>query len=557
MLACPARLSRLIRRLWAEDGGNVLMLTGFGILLLTFAVGMGIDYSKAEQLETKAQAAADAAALAAVDPSMLSKDDATAQLAAQQMFDQQVANIKGLTITSRTVTISDNSAGSLGSLRTVTVAFTGTSANSFAGILHMATLPISGSATASASQPPSMNFYIAMDTSPSMLLPTTSDGIANLKAGAVWSGELPTFGTRIDGCDFACHATNMQQWNNGVFSIDANKNPIYTTTDGSDFYRVTCSGNVYNSSGTLLGGNAQIRTASGGGGSVSNTYCTNYTSYTAGPAANPIYIYYLPSGQSNKSKNYTSIQANFPDTYWLAQNYSTVNPGAANITLRTDAEQQAAGGVISYAYGVEKQYANATVPPVYKMQFYTFNQSGSTAPVSTSPFGTMTDVKTLQSYTFPDVSTMVPNIPASGAYTSFTSMLTTMQGKIPSTNGTGTVASPQNVLILITDGMVDDGNISQFANANVTQCNAIKATGTRIAVLYTEYIANTINYTTHPTFNTAASNYVPNIQSQLQACASQNPDGTYLMQTVSTDGSVTTALNTLFALVVQSARLVQ
>jgi Flp pilus assembly protein TadG len=573
-----ARSSALIRRLAADRSGNILMLTGLAILLLTMAIGMGIDYSRAQRLETKLNAAADAAALAAVDPSMLNKTDAQAQLAAQQMFDQQVAGLSGLTVTSRVVTISDNSSGSLGSLRTVTVTYTGTSANSFAGILRVPTLPISGSATASASQPPSMNFYIAMDTSPSMLLPTTSTGITNLTAGAIWSGEKVYYG-QIDGCDFACHATSMQQWNRGTYVIDANKYAIYLNSAGTDFYRVNCTAvaatsstaaiaanSLMNSSGTVIGTNVQIRTATNNssgsaGGSASNTYCTTYTSSTAAPAANPIYIYYLPSGQTNKTSNYTSVQASFPDTYWLAQNYSTVNPGASNITLRTDAEQQAAGGVITYAYGVEQQYANAVVPPVYQMQFYTFNQAGSTAAMTTAPFGTMTDVATLQNYTFPSMSSLVPNMASalvSNAYTSFTTMLTSMQSTMPSTAGAGTKASPQNVLIIITDGMVDDSTgIAQFANSNITQCTAIKATGARIAILYTQYLPNTINYTGNTTFNNIAANNVPYIQSQLQSCASQNADGTYLMQTVSTDGSVTTALNTLFAMVVQSARLVQ
>ena len=560
MPALTNRLLAFFRRLQADRGGNILILTGCSILILALAIGFGIDYSRAQRLQTKLNAAADAAVLAAVDPSMLNKDTATALAAAYAMFDYQVAGLPGLKNVSRTVTPVDTSAGSLGTLRTFTITYTATSTNSFAGILKMPSLPITGSATASASQPPSMNFYVAMDTSPSMLLPTTTAGIANMKASAIWSGEMPLYG-QIDGCTFACHSVNMQTWNYGVYIIDSNKYAIYLNSAGTDFYRVSCSGNVYSSGGTLLGSNASITTNSNGSGSTS-TYCTSYNSRTSGPSGNSVYIYYLPSGKSNKSSNFTSIQVNFPDSYWLAQNYSSVNPGASDITLRTDAEQQAAAGVITYAYGIENQYASTTVPPVYKMQFYTFHKSGSTAAVTTSPFGTMTDVKNLQGQTFPDTSTMVPYIPASGTYTSFTSMLNTMQSNMPATSGTGSTSSPQNVLIIITDGMSDDTvngstSITQLTSAHVAQCNAIKATGTRIAILYTQYIPETINYTAFPTFNTVSTSNVPNVQAQLQACATQNADGTYLMQTVSTDGSVTTALNTLFAMVVQSARLTQ
>ena len=125
--------------------------------------------------------------------------------------------------------------------------------------------------------------------------------------------------------------------------------------------------------------------------------------------------------------------------------------------------------------------------------------------------------------------------------------------------GTGTAASPQNVLILITDGAMDstaDG-MGQLSAAHIAQCTAIKATGARIAILYTEYLPATINYTSHSTFNNFAANNVPYIQQQLRACASRNSDGTYLIQTVSTNGSVSDALNTLFAMTVQTAKLIR
>ena len=111
-----------------------------------------------------------------------------------------------------------------------------------------------------------------------------------------------------------------------------------------------------------------------------------------------------------------------------------------------------------------------------------------------------------------------------------------------------------------TDGAEDDstGDGLTALNANnIAQCTAIKATGTRIAILYTQYNPATINYTSNPTFNNFASGQVPNIQAQLQACATQNANGTYLMQTVGTDGDISAALNQLFQQVVQSSRLVQ
>jgi hypothetical protein len=203
------------------------------------------------------------------------------------------------------------------------------------------------------------------------------------------------------------------------------------------------------------------------------------------------------------------------------------------------------------------------------MQFFTFNYSTPTA-LTTSPFGTMTPVSTLQSQTFPNLGAQAPDLAAISYWTSssiytgnadtwMSTMLTSMKSTMPSSAGTGTTANPINVLIIITDGMEDStsGSASALTSTDITTCNAIKANGTRIAILYTSYLASTINYTGDTTFNNYATNVLPNIQSQLQSCATQNADGTYLMETVGTDGSISAALNELFAQVVQTAYLVQ
>ncbi|WP_206244376.1 TadE/TadG family type IV pilus assembly protein [Novosphingobium terrae] len=548
-------LRRFFTGLRADRRGNVMSIMAFAAIPLIFAIGFGLDYSRAEKLQTKLNAAADAAVLAAVVPQLLNQSDAMAQTAAQDMFDQQVSGLSGLASVTRTVTITSTISSTMGRLRTAKLVYTAKSSNMFGGVLGVATLPIGGSATASASQPPSINFYIALDTSPSMLLPTTTTGINNLIGGAIWQGEQAYYG-RTDGCDFACHSNNMHQWNAGTYVIDTSSRPIYLNNSSSSstipFFRVACNGTVYDNNGNKLGTSGFIV--------GSATYCSGYS-----PLGNPVVLSYIPTGQLLP----TTVSVNFPDTWWLARNYSAVNPGQANITLRTDAEGSAAAGVIQYAYGIEQQYATASVPPVYKMQFFTFNV-GNPAPLTTSPFGTMTDVATLQGLSFPDMGGQAPLMAANSYWTSlltytgnadtnFTTMFTWMQATMPSSSGTGTPASPQNVLLLVTDGAEDDSSdgITQLNANNIAQCAAIKATGTRIAILYTQYLPGTVNYTGHPTFNNFATNTVPYIQQQLQACASQNTDGSYLFQTVSTDGNVTTALNSLFAMVVQSAKLVR
>lgn len=554
---------RPLARLGADRRGNVLMMTAFAMIPLMVAVGFGIDYARAGRVQTKLNAAADAAVLAAVAPQLMTRTDSEAQTAAYAMFDQQAAGLQGVTNIARTVTVTPTSGGSLGTLRTVKIVYTARSTNIFGSFLKAVSLPIGGSATASASQPPSINFYIALDTSPSMLIATTTAGIANMKSGSVWKGQPYSFsGSSAVGCTFACHSVNAHQWNNGIYVVDRSSREILMNNSATSalipFYRLDCSGNVYDSTGIQIGNSGDLGTGTGSSFSAKSDYCGG-----SGPPANPATLRYKPLGLLV----YSYVSVNFPDSWWLAQNYSRVNPGYSDIELRTDAQSAAAAGVIQYAYNIQQQYSTTTAPPTYKMQFYTFDV-GTPATLGTYPFGTMTNVSTLQSQSFPDLGAQAPlmagntywtttGVKTNNADTWVTSMLTGMKAAMPLVSGSGTTASPQNVLIIITDGVPDDTStgISAFTAANITQCNAIKATGARIAILYTEYRADTIDYTAHTTFNSTAKNVIPNVAAQLQACATQNADGTYLMQTVSTDGSVSAALNTLFAMTVQTAKL--
>ena len=553
------RVSEPITRLLHDQRGNVMVMLAMAMIPLTFAIGFGIDYSRAQKVQTQLNAFADAAALGAVDPAMLCQSSDTARAAALGMFNAQVAGNTDLAGVSPTVTINpaNSAAGCAGTLRTVTVGYSARVRNVFSSILGAPTLTVTGSASSDASQPPSINFTVALDISPSMLLPTTSTGITNLKNGVIWTGA-GAFGWPVVGCDFACHSVNSHTWNYGNFVRDMNGNAIYTTSfNGGTMYRIQCgTGYVYDAGNTKIGSSGSI--------SANSSACGG-NFYNNGPSANnPITLNYKPNG----SLFYTSVSVNYPDSWWLAENFATVNPGQPGIMLRLDAESPAAQNLASYAHNVELQYASAPTPPIYKLQFYTFAY-GAAQAVSASPWGTMTDVATSYTATFPSLTANAPlmagigcwtsTCPGSNKFTDTTALLNTMQSALPSSAGLGSTANPQNVLIILTDGAADSANdgIAAFTASNVSQCNTIKANGTKIAILYTIYDPETINYTAHPTFNTFASSQVPNIQSQLQSCATRNPDGSYLMQAVGTNGDISGALSLLFQTVVQSSRLVQ
>ncbi|MBV9014947.1 MAG: hypothetical protein JO058_04750, partial [Alphaproteobacteria bacterium] len=149
-----AVIRRRIRALQQDRRGGVLMICGFAIIPLVFATGMGVDYARAERLQTKLNAAADAAALTAVSQSNMQLTAAQATTAAQNMFIAQASGLKGLVLntadtTQFKVTVSDT-VGAV-KVRTATVTYKGQSTNAFGGILGIASLTVSGTTASTAS----------------------------------------------------------------------------------------------------------------------------------------------------------------------------------------------------------------------------------------------------------------------------------------------------------------------------------------------------------------------------------------------------------------------
>jgi len=216
LLAPLSGLIALARRLRGDQRGNVLMIVGLSIIPLTFSAGMAIDYSRAMKLQTKLNAAADAAALAAVTRPMMNQSSSVACTTAKNMFVGEATGLSGLNIntndsaqlaitvtdsaspngTGTTSTCSASSTATTASYsRTATVTYHATSQNAFGGILGLSTLAIHGSSTAYSAVAPNIDFYVMIDTSPSMLLPATSSGLASMTAAT-------------NGCAFACHQTS-------------------------------------------------------------------------------------------------------------------------------------------------------------------------------------------------------------------------------------------------------------------------------------------------------------------------------------------------------------
>jgi Flp pilus assembly protein TadG len=169
----------------------------FAILMVpaVYLLGMVLDYTQAQHRQSQLDAAADAAAIAAVTPSMMAQSVTVAQTTATNIFNATASAIgNGLSVAPNlTVTV-----GNTGLVRTATVSYTAKSSNSFPGVLGNRAWSIQGTASASASGAPNINFYLLLDDSPSMAIGATPNDIATLVSAT----------PAQSGCGFACHESN-------------------------------------------------------------------------------------------------------------------------------------------------------------------------------------------------------------------------------------------------------------------------------------------------------------------------------------------------------------
>ncbi len=195
-----ARLSRLRR----SERGNVAIICAFSIVPMMIGAGMVVDYSQAARLQTQMNAFADAAALSAVTRPMMRKTAAEAQVQARKVFTSQAAGLRGVEFDPAKLSVQVEEATGATVARRTTVTYSAESLNFFGRILGRRTIAIGGTSRADAADAPNIDFYLLVDTSPSMAIPATSSGIkAMIDATKTQGGGV--------GCAFACHQTSTSK----------------------------------------------------------------------------------------------------------------------------------------------------------------------------------------------------------------------------------------------------------------------------------------------------------------------------------------------------------
>ncbi len=188
-------LRAMMRRFSRDRKGNVAIIFALSLIPAVFLTGMALDFTTAIRKRALLNAAADAAALAAVTPSMMGQSANKAKTAATNIFDGMASAVTGLSYNNPTVTVASSNGGLT---RTVTVSYTAGSTNAFPSVLGQTAWTISGSSQSTSSTSPNIDFYLLLDNSPSMNIAATTSGITTMVSNTSAQG----------GCAFACHETN-------------------------------------------------------------------------------------------------------------------------------------------------------------------------------------------------------------------------------------------------------------------------------------------------------------------------------------------------------------
>jgi Flp pilus assembly protein TadG len=470
-------------RLLRNRRGNVAMMYALVAPILVFGGGAAVDYGRAAQIHTKLNAAADAAALAALTPSMLQQSTQTAHDASVAMFNGLTEGIPGLTAHATQVTVTVT-VGSTALIRNVAVAYSSSVDTIFAQVLGKSALPVSGVSQASAQAPPNIDFYVLLDNSPSMALPATAAGITQM--------ESLTTKQITGGCAFACHQANTS-YNTST--------PTSSQTD-----------TVYNP-------------------------CADGTNPTLPSSSITINKVSYLKAWCDASKGHVQL-----DNYGLARKNNItlrldeLNSGVSTLLQTASAAAQST----VFATPPKYQFSIYSMDSLWQIGLtqlmgLTSNYTSGWTTASTK-FGVM-EMSSNNNNCANAACSSSTTTPGGDVGTNYDDSL----GKLSQTtyiptpgNGTNEPSdTPQEVLFIVTDGVEDeqsgarrleqtindlggDPSASPYGNIKGTNwCTAIKARGIKIAILYTDYLAVPANswYVSH------VDPYQSKIGTDLQACA--------------------------------------
>jgi Flp pilus assembly protein TadG len=522
----------LLNRFIRDRRGNIAVTFAIAAIPLLTAVGAAVDYSTAMRIKSKLQSAADAASVGAIatgSPAYVAAGQmgSTGPITAGNTDASNIfhANISGVTGFDNLVVTPD--VNKTNNSITSNVSFSADVPTTFLGLIGYQKLTVTGSSHSAGSLPMYLDFYVTLDVSGSMGLPSTTAEAQRMQdVNPDDHVDYPT------GCTLACHFTQQNS---------ACKNPTIPP-------QTNASQSGYPTNGYCLGYIISRVSQSGYQGLLTSSTTKKYT------YKNPnTKMYQQLKGSVLSGLPGSITQALTPVT-------SCPTPGTdACIQLRLDAVGYAVNHLLQTA--VDPTYEK--LPDQFRIGLYPFIQYMDTnyAPLTSSINGNPQTPGTINyqaANLAQELDTNTNSNLGSGG-THIDTALFTINNTITSV---GNGSSPNDTLpfvFLVTDGAQDNqmkaigGNWSGSNHATLLNdtvndkypyaCQQLKNRGILISVLYIPYQPiNPVNTSFAGDEDDYANWNIPNIPKSLQDCASPNR-----FYTANTPQDIDSALQKMFA----------
>ena len=526
-------LDRVMRRFPKDKRGNVAVIFAIACVPLISAVGCAIDYTEATRIKSKLQSAADAAAVASISQQssgwlaasrMTGNGEVTAaETDARNIFNGNITAATSL-FNNQTVTATVTKTGAnLTSL----VTFTADVPVTFMKVVGFQKLTVTGSSAASASLPLYLDFYLLLDVSGSMGLPSTpAEAVRMQNINPDNYSNYPT------GCTLACHFQ--------VQNVCGNSTQRYPTNNycmGYAYSRLSQSAlsNLINQASTV----SVPKQVPG----LPNAMLPNLNANLTPGAANS-----LVTGNSRS----------LPYSLTAASSCPTDGTDAC-IQLRLDA--------VGYAVNQLLQMANtvAVVPQQFRVGLYPFIQTmdANYAPLPSSINGSPNTAGTIN-YAAANLATELDtnaNAALGSGGTNIAQSLGNMNTTIVSVGSGSSASSTLPYVFLVTDGAVDpqtkqlnvsggwagSNHATVIASGASSPCKQLRDRGIKVSVLYIPYVPiNPVNASFANDEDDYANNNIANIPASLQSCASPPDSSGSYFYTASSPQQIQDSLKAMF-----------
>jgi Flp pilus assembly protein TadG len=538
-------LFRLISRFCSDKRGNIAVTFVIASLPIMSAIGCAIDYSIASRMKAKMQSAADAASVASISKNSPGYIAAAAMSSngsvgpavtdANNVFDGDISGLTGYQNLTRTSTVTKT-----GIRLASTVTFSADVPTIFMRVVGASyqKLTVGGSSSSAASLPPYLDFFLMLDVSGSMGLPSTDAEQTRLSAI-----NPDDFSVYPNGCTFACHFQSANACNDP--SLHQVVNPAGSVNS------------AYPVNNRCLGYAISRLSPTAYSGILQTTTGTTY----------PMKHQQLPPGIVSGLPASLSTPVASGGAGLSAVSSCPTEGSASCIQLRADAVGMALNATVAQN-GLDGLFATANKSQVVTNQFqiglYPFIRWLYTYfPQTTAINGSPTTPGTIN-YAAANLATLLdtgnnPDLGLGSGGTHFENAFPSMNSLI-TTVGTGTSPTDrQPFVFLVTDGAQNFQTCCGFSGSNSatvmptgagSYCKPLRDRGIMIAVLYIPY--QTIQNAT-TIFNDedhVANNNIVNIPPSLTDCASPG-----FFYTANTPSDIATALNAMFVHAVQTAHI--